>query len=141
MFASIKLPGGTLGTLGHARMDVLNVVGTLGTRKGFSSTAAKPGLRGLFDPPCLPGADGLAKTQRAKSVRIASGKPSIIEMFAGKGQSVALPDSDDEEEEEEEEEEMSEEIGDEEFARRMEKQGLEVTLIYEEVVEPGVVEE
>lgn len=37
-------------------------------------------------------------------------------------------------------EEGCEEIGDEEFARRMEEQGLEVTLVYEEEVEPVVVQ-
>lgn len=169
-FASIKLPVGTLGTLGHARSD-LTIIGTLGSRKGFvdpiintnnggGGGGGKQRLQGLFDPPLSPPDSNneliepinihdehdndlkTITTTKSKAVRISSGKPSIIDLFAptidivtSSTLTITSTSGGKEYGEPEEEEEESEEIDDEEFARRMENTGLEVTLVYEEVVE------
>lgn len=142
-FASIKLPPSAAQL---AAGTDLSPVATLGTRRGLKPKPSKPSLQDLFEPSSAANVNDAVP--KAKTVRIASGAPSIIDRFApaegGRVVYPALPDSDDEFDEGEREDgssESSSRMGEDEMMRHMEEQGLEVVMVYEEEPETEVVAE
>lgn len=107
---------------------------TLGTRRDKgTSVRRKPALKSLFDPPTAAEVDDAPPS---KHVKISSGPPSLISLFAGSDVLPTRPASPGNVSDEgEDADDEAEDMDDEAFARAME--GLEVVLVYEEEPEVG----
>lgn len=91
-------------------------------------------LQAVFDPPTETAEEApKPELRNVKSLRFSDKAPSIIEHFAPSALSVPLPDSPSFDGNEYEYEDDGDAVmGNEEIAKRMEEEGIEVVMIYEE---------
>lgn len=108
-------------------------VRTLGTRRQTETTQRKPALKSLFDPPST-STDKPAQSPQ-KHVKISSGEPSLISLFANGDVLPPLPDSPGDESsyaDENEDDEGEGTMGHQEMVNALDEAGLEVVMVYEE---------
>lgn len=107
-------------------------VRTLGTRRQTETTKRKPALKSLFDPPSTSTNKPAQSPQ--KHVKISSGEPSLISLFANGDVLPPLPDSPGDEGSyvEEDDDDGEESMGHQGIVNALDEAGLEVVMVYEE---------